>query len=205
MKYFKIKSILLLIFIFTLLTGCSQKEKAADKMNESLKTTGETQSEENILEDDKQESEKSLLSEKDNQNPEENILSEKDSKDKSSGEIIDITEKMYVTYINDIYVNKEDYLGKTVKIEGMFKGAYYDKTDTTYYYVYRVGPGCCGNDGSMCGFEFTYDGEMPKDNDWIKVIGVLDSYEEDGAEYLTIRATSVEVMDERGAETVSLY
>lgn len=120
----------------------------------------------------------------------------------ATGDVIDITEKMYVTYINDIYTNPDDYLGKTIQIEGMFAKEYYDETDTTYYYVYRTGPGCCGNDGSMCGFEFTYDGQMPADNDWIQVIGTLCSYEEGGLSYLTLDASSVTVMTERGAETV---
>lgn len=117
------------------------------------------------------------------------------------GEIIDITEKMYVAYINEIYVNTDDYLGKTLRIEGMYTASDYE--GTTYYYVYRVGPGCCGNDGSMCGFEFTYDGEMPKDNDWVRVTGTLESYEEGGFNYLTIKADCVEVLPERGAEVVS--
>lgn len=121
----------------------------------------------------------------------------------SGDEIIDITEKMYVTYINEIYINTEDYLGKTVCIEGMFTSEYYEPTDTTYYYVYRVGPGCCGNDGSMCGFEFSWDSaDTLTDNDWIEVVGILDSYEEDGYTFLTLRAQSVTVKDERGEETV---
>lgn len=120
-----------------------------------------------------------------------------------NGEIlIDITEKMYVAWINEIYTNTDLYLGQKIRIEGMYTSQLYEPTNTTYYYVYRVGPGCCGNDGSMCGFEFSYDGEMPQDNDWIEVIGTLDKYEEEGNTYLTLRAESVTVRDERGSETV---
>ncbi|MPN42533.1 hypothetical protein SDC9_190090 [bioreactor metagenome] len=68
--------------------------------------------------------------------------------------------------------------------------------------MYRTGPGCCGNDGSMCGFEFTYNGTMPKEKDWIQVIGTLHTYEENGQTFLTLDASSVKVMDKRGAETV---
>ena len=116
---------------------------------------------------------------------------------------VDITEKMYVAYINEIYVNTEDYIGQTIRIQGMYQAYTDENTGQTYYYVYRVGPGCCGNDGSMCGFEFTWDGQMPKDNDWIEVVGSLRSYDEDGWTYLTLDAESVTVMDVRGAETVS--
>lgn len=117
---------------------------------------------------------------------------------------LNITEKMYVTYINEIYTNPDSYLGKRLKIEGMFTAEYFGETDTTYYYVYRQGPGCCGNDGSMCGFEFTSkDGKYPNENDWIEVVGTLDQYDENGVQYLTIRADSVTVKDERGAEIVT--
>jgi len=117
--------------------------------------------------------------------------------------LVDITEKMYVTYINEIYTNTKDYIGDTIRLEGMFSAQYYEPTDTTYYYVYRVGPGCCGNDGAMCGFEFSYHGEMPEENDWIRVTGTLGTYEEEGITYLTLDAQSVEILDARGAETVS--
>lgn len=115
---------------------------------------------------------------------------------------VDITEKMYVTYINEIYVNTDDYIGQNIRIQGMFQAYKDENTGLTYYYVYRTGPGCCGNDGSMCGFEFTWNGNMPKDNDWIEVVGSLRTYEEDGWTFLTLDANSVTVMDERGAETV---
>lgn len=115
--------------------------------------------------------------------------------------IIDITEKMYVSWINEIYVNTDSYIGKTVKIQGMYTTENFNNNE--YHYVYRVGPGCCGNDGSMCGFEMTYDGEYPKDNDWIEVVGVLETYVEDGQTYLNLKADSVTVMEERGSETVT--
>jgi len=117
------------------------------------------------------------------------------------GDMIEITEKMFVTYINEVYTNTDDYIGKTIKIEGMYTAEEYETN--IYHYVYRSGPGCCGSDGSMCGFEFTYDGEMPEDNDWIEVVGTLRTYEENGNTYLSLEAQSVTVMDTRGAEIVS--
>mgnify|MGYP001062721975 FL=1 len=93
------------------------------------------------------------------------------------------------------------FIGKTIKIEGMYTTEKFNNNE--YHYVYRVGPGCCGNDGSMCGFEMTYDGEYPKDNDWIEVVGVLETYVEDGQTYLNLKADSVTVMEKRGSETVT--
>ncbi|MCQ2462020.1 MAG: hypothetical protein MJ177_01285 [Clostridia bacterium] len=137
---------------------------------------------------------------------------------------IDIKESNYVTYINEIYTNTNSYIGDTIKIEGMFSAETYG--DKSYYYVYRVGPGCCGNDGSMCGFEFTWDGiDALKENDWIEVTGKLRTYEETGMvaqyvddtntettlveqtnTYLTLDAVNVIVKpdSERGAENVNV-
>jgi putative membrane protein len=35
-----------------------------------------------------------------------------------NSEVIELTEKMYVTYINEIYTNFDDYLGRTIKLAG---------------------------------------------------------------------------------------
>ncbi len=119
-----------------------------------------------------------------------------------TGDVIKITEKMYVTYVNDIYLNKKGYIGKTIQLEGMYTNEVSE--GNTYHFVYRKGPGCCGTDGNMCGFEFSFPGnEMPEKNDWIKVDGKLRSYEENGQEYLTIDAEKLEIMDTRGAEIVA--
>ena len=114
---------------------------------------------------------------------------------------VDITERLYVSWINEVYTSTDDYLGKTVRLEGMFLSE--EIGENTYRYVYRTGPGCCGNDGSMCGFEFTSaDGEYPEENAWIEVVGTLDRYEENGNYYLTLSDSRVTVKTERGLEVV---
>ena len=117
-------------------------------------------------------------------------------------ETIEITEKMYVSYINEMYMNTEEYEGKKIKLEGMFTSAYDEATKQMYYFVYRTGPGCCNNDGSMCGLEFTTADTIPVENDWIEVIGTLESYEENGFTYLTLRDSKVTIKAERGQEVV---
>ena len=130
-------------------------------------------------------------------------------------------EATYVTMINDIYNNPDNYLGKTIQIDGMFTSEDFTANGgKIYYYVYRQGPGCCGNDGSMCGFEFTskdntYPDYTPQSGDdnsahpWIKVIGTLDRYYEDqngekAGPFYTLRDATYEVMTTRGAEVVKL-
>jgi hypothetical protein len=128
-------------------------------------------------------------------------------------ETVEIREKMFIAQVNDVYLNPEDYMGKTLKLEGLFQIQHYYGTDP-YYFVIRYGPGCCGNDGNA-GFEVLWDeaflkepaGEeelvYPGEGDWVEATGVLGAYEEDGYPYLCIALSSLKVMDERGAEFVT--
>ncbi|MDR3270345.1 MAG: hypothetical protein LBT32_02365, partial [Peptococcaceae bacterium] len=58
-----------------------------------------------------------------------------DTKPVASGDILEIKEKMFVAQTNDIYYNAEDYLGKTLKYEGLFTVYTDPETDVTYYSV----------------------------------------------------------------------
>jgi zinc transport system permease protein len=118
-----------------------------------------------------------------------------------SDEVFEIREKMFVAQMNDIYINPADYLGKTIKYEGLFKNYTWERNGETYYYVIRYGPGCCGTDGD-CGLEIVWDGEYPAVDDWVECVGVLEEYEELGATYLRLGLTSLTVLDVRGAEYV---
>lgn len=119
----------------------------------------------------------------------------------SDKEVFEIKEKMFIAQCNDIYLNPEDYKGKTVKLEGMYDEFTDPETNETYRYVYRNGPGCCGNDG-VAGFEFLYDGTPPRLNDWIEVTGTVEIMKEDDYEYVVLRLSKLAVLDERGAEYV---
>ncbi len=119
-----------------------------------------------------------------------------------AGDVIEISERLFIAQTNDIYLNTADYLGKTIKYEGIFKTMYWQEADETYYFVFRYGPGCCGYDGEA-GFEVTWDGEWPEENAWCEVVGVLESYELAGWTYLRLALSSLTVLEERGAEFVS--
>jgi uncharacterized membrane protein YcgQ (UPF0703/DUF1980 family) len=120
----------------------------------------------------------------------------------TSGKVLEIKEKMFIAQTNDIYYNAEDYLGKTIKYEGIFDVYEVPETGMAYYSVIRYGPGCCGIDANA-GFEVKWDNEYPKPDDWCEVIGVLEEYEEDGYQYLRLILSELNVLDVRGAEYVS--
>jgi uncharacterized membrane protein YcgQ (UPF0703/DUF1980 family) len=116
--------------------------------------------------------------------------------------VVEISEKMFIAQCNDVYLNPDDYQGKAIKLEGIYSSYVDSKSGNAYHYVMRYGPGCCGNDGSA-GFEFLYDGEMPKPDDWIEVTGTVEKVTEDDMEYIVLRASKVTVLDVRGVEFVS--
>jgi len=128
-----------------------------------------------------------------------------DSKEVASGSLagvdVEIKEKMFIAQTNDIYLNAEDYIGKTIKYEGIFD-SYTWEEDLTYYAVIRYGPGCCGTDGNA-GFEVVWDNDYPEKDEWVEVIGTLEAYEESGWQYLRLNLSSLTVLSTRGAEYVS--
>jgi len=122
---------------------------------------------------------------------------------KENTDIVEIGDKMFIAQVNDIYLNADDYLGKTIKLEGVFKQS---TGEEPYYFVIRYGPGCCGNDG-LVGFEVAWDKEKakpyPADDSWVEAEGVLKYYEEQGFQLSYIDLTSLNVLAKRGAENVT--
>jgi hypothetical protein len=125
----------------------------------------------------------------------------------SPGDVVKIEEKFFIAQTNDVYLNPGDYLGKTIRLEGIFKQVEYEGGGG-YCIVLRYGPGCCGNDGSA-GFEVSWDRTDPNpppypgEDEWVEAEGVLDYYREDDYPYLYLDLLSLRVKETRGAEFVS--
>ena len=98
----------------------------------------------------------------------------------------------------------EDYLGKTIKLEGIFKSEKYYEDQEPYCFVVRYGPGgCCGFDANV-GFEVKWAEEnaqpYPAAESWVEAAGELKVYE--NGNYLYINLASLNVLSRRGAEIV---
>ncbi len=85
--------------------------------------------------------------------------------------IVEITDNYFIESTNDVYVNLDEYLGKTIKMQGLIY-SYEGAGDRLCYAVVRNTPGCCGNDG-LAGIDISYDKEYPEDDTWVEVIGVV--------------------------------
>lgn len=121
-----------------------------------------------------------------------------------TADVIEIKEKMFIAQTNYIYLNADDYLGKTIKYEGIYSPVrLFDGSNREFIYVVRFGPGCCPGIDETAGFEVCYTGEIQAtDGDWVEVEGVLETYQENGLNFLRLNLDSIQVKDVRGAETV---
>jgi uncharacterized membrane protein YcgQ (UPF0703/DUF1980 family) len=113
-----------------------------------------------------------------------------ESKDTS---VFAIGEEMFWTTINEMYINMEDYVGRTVQLSGVMQEYEYD--GKPYNAVIRMAT-CCGPDNVPIGFEFTWDGDLPAPDTWIEVVGKLVKETDNGDDYLMIEATSVQETEE---------
>lgn len=116
-------------------------------------------------------------------------------------DVINIGDKLFIAQTNEIYLNYQDYLGKTIHYEGIYMQTEMEGYDP-WNYVVRYGPGCCSNDGTA-GFEVSYDGEWPEQFAWVEIDGVLETYEINGWQMLILNITSMTEKEERGQEYVT--
>jgi zinc transport system permease protein len=119
----------------------------------------------------------------------------------AENKIIEIKENFFMTQTNEIYANAPDYLGRTLKYEGIFSVYADPDSGKKYYAVIRYGPGCCGTDLNA-GFEVVWDKEYPQANDWVEAVGALEEYDDNGIRALQLRLTSLKTLSVRGKELV---
>lgn len=96
---------------------------------------------------------------------------------------------MVYSEVFNMVTTPENYIGKTVKMRGTYM-YYYDEKPDHYYFF------CLISDAMACcsqGIEFSltkdyhYPEDYPKPDDEIAVVGVFDSYEEEGNTYCILR------------------
>jgi len=118
---------------------------------------------------------------------------------------IDIVEETFVSQASQILNNRAQYLGRTVRFEGMVLATSYWE-DEPFHFVYRnTYGGCCGQEG-IIGFDVALNDIEPFSNDaWVEVIGVFEEFDilEGRVQIPIINATSIREMPERGLEFVS--
>jgi len=115
------------------------------------------------------------------------------------GADVDLTEMsstMVYAEVYNIMTNPDEYMGKTIKMSGLYYASYYDLTDLYYHYVVvEDATACCAQ-----GLEFVWDGEhaypddYPEEQTNIEVAGVFGSYDELGRTYYFITVGEINVI-----------
>ena len=121
-----------------------------------------------------------------------------------SVDTLNITDSTFVNQITDINNSPASYIGKTIKLEGIFEAE--EHSEHSHYYVYRNTAIFDTDHGhehiNKIGLEFDYSGSLPKDNDFIEVVEVLRNSTDHGQTDIMLEASSVIILSERGTETV---
>ena len=100
-----------------------------------------------------------------------------------------LSSTMVYTEVYNMMIQPQEYLGKTIRMEGAFS-VYHDEANDKYYFA------CIISDATACcsqGIEFvlagehTYPDDYPEIGDDVTVTGVFDTYEEGEYLYCTLR------------------
>jgi len=128
------------------------------------------------------------------------------STDTNGDNVIEIRERMFTQQILDIHINTNKYLGKTVKLEGIYGEHPNENGGEPKRYVYRRAPGCCGDDG-MVGFLVSLgDCPAPEPNAWVEATGNVDiivSETDARTKSPVLRLSSLRALETRGREFVN--
>ena len=120
----------------------------------------------------------------------------------------DFTLKDYYfdTTVNDMFYNHDDYEGKIIEVTGM----YLTSGDYTFVGRYSTNSLCptCPAGYSVVEFQLQgeIDRELKEEEDWIKVVGTLEVGNDVTSNYMDytyLKVISLEIMNERGQDTVT--
>ncbi len=104
-----------------------------------------------------------------------------------------LSSTMVYSAVYDMMSVPENYVGRVVKMNGLF-AAYYDGVEDKYYYACIVldAAACCsqGIEFELAG-EHVYPDDYPAEDDEITVVGTFDTYTEDGYLYCTLRTAQM--------------
>ena len=95
----------------------------------------------------------------------------------------------FLAQVDAIHADPDSYVGKSITIQGLC--GVVRMGEISYHLVYRVDPGCCGDDGPMHGFSFIGGGDAVRSGRWITVTGTLVEDPDCRFGPLTISAESV--------------
>ena len=96
----------------------------------------------------------------------------------------------------NVYDAPADYVGKTIKLNGLYNASYIEDTDSYYHFI------VVGDEALCCeiGMEFVWSGDHKYPDDYpeeyteIEVVGVFESHEMRGNTYYRLRVDDILIM-----------
>ena len=177
---------LLLLGCMTLgiMTGCSSNE---NKNGSTTQSNNSSTSSSNMTEEEKKKAQQDEIEEQKKYD-----LENKSSSDSSSSETSDkivIKDEGFITDLDKIFDNVSAYEGKSITIEGFVRNVNGNNFSVLRYYDM---PHEDHTDEVTVGINVTYDGEMPKNDEWVLVTGTIESEMYDGVRQPIIKASKVQ-------------
>ena len=106
-----------------------------------------------------------------------------------------LSSTMVFAEVYSIMTNPYDYIGKSIKMSGVYTSEYWNDTGVNYHYVViQDATGCCPQ-----GIEFVWNGEHSYPDDYpekqteIEVMGIFGSYDELGRTYYYLTVDDISV------------
>ncbi|MCL2815661.1 MAG: hypothetical protein FWD23_13775 [Oscillospiraceae bacterium] len=103
---------------------------------------------------------------------------------------------MVYAEVYNMMTQPDDYMGKSIKMNGLYYTAYYEETGLYYHYVIiEDATACCQQ-----GMEFLWNGEhsypvdYPEESSKVEVVGVFGSYDELGKTYYYLAVDNISVL-----------
>ena len=116
--------------------------------------------------------------------------------------ILYISERFFAIQMTEIHFNTDEFIGRTIRYEGMFRTLYWEAASEYFHMVYRYIAGCCSPQ-EPTGLEvYLNDIEPFADNAWVEVTGVLERFNANGQDFLRLDVISILELEERGMEFV---
>ena len=180
----------LAIFICTMLmivfAGCGSQDNTGNR------AAGSQTSVQDVLDQGMTEADSSEIEVSKETEPDTSVSDETVSKESADGIDVDLTVLSSTMVYSEVYnmmYHPEQYIGKTVKMKGMFTMFHDDVTNKNYF-------GCIVKDATACcaqGIEFeltgdyVYPDDYPAEGNDICVIGTFETYKEGENTYCTLR------------------
>ncbi|WP_291559919.1 MULTISPECIES: hypothetical protein [unclassified Clostridium] len=126
----------------------------------------------------------------------EDSSSEKQSRPKAD---IIIRDNFFLGQLDDMYINLSSYKGKIIQYEGFIYNLAEEENAKEPFAVCRK-YFCCGTDAYLVGLSCEFDRDIPDNNLWVVVTGILTEDEEGHSPYLKVMDLSI--LNEPGNEFI---